>query len=45
MNYPFLASAAVRAFQRIPSIVWAIWILGVLLVTGLMAISGGPIGG
>jgi len=44
MNYPLLASAAVRLYERIPSIVWAAWILGVFVVTGMMALSGGPMG-
>jgi len=44
MNYPVLASAAVKFYERSPSVVWAAWILTVLAVTGVMAVRGGPTG-
>jgi hypothetical protein len=44
MNYPALASAAVKFYERIPSVVWAAWILTVLVVTGVLAMRGGPTG-
>jgi hypothetical protein len=44
MNYPLLASAAVRLFDRIPSVVWAAWILAVFVATGIMALHGGAVG-
>jgi hypothetical protein len=43
MKYPVIASIAVRAFERIPALVWAAWIVGVVAVTGAMALSGGPV--
>jgi hypothetical protein len=43
MKYPLLASAAVRVFERIPTLVWAAWIVGVVAVTGAMALNGGPV--
>jgi hypothetical protein len=44
MKYPVLASAAVRLFERIPTAVWAFWILAVVIVTGFMALHGGSVG-
>ena len=43
MRYTQLANVAVRFFERIPTVVWAAWILGVLVTTGFLAPQGGPI--
>jgi len=43
MRYSQLATVAVRVFERIPTVVWAAWILGVLITTGFMALQGGPV--
>jgi hypothetical protein len=43
MNYTRFAGAAVRLIQRVPTVVWAAWILGVVVTTGFMALQGGPI--
>ena len=43
MKYPLVASTVVRVFERIPAFVWAAWIVGVVAVTGAMALNGGPV--
>ena len=43
MSYPRFAAVAVRMVQRVPTIVWAVWILGVIITTGVMAFEGGPL--
>jgi hypothetical protein len=43
MSYPRFAAVAVRMVQRVPTFVWAVWILGVIVTTGFLALEGGPL--
>ena len=38
MSFSYLAATAVRIVERIPAGVWAVWILAVILGTGILAL-------
>jgi len=42
MEFADFASRAVRAVERVPALVWAAWILGVVVATGLLALRLQP---
>jgi len=44
MKYSYFASVAVRVVEKVPSLVWAAWILGVVVGTGFLALHIQPIG-
>jgi hypothetical protein len=44
MKYPYFAAVAVRLIERVPAVVWAVWILGIIIGSGFMALRGGPAG-
>ena len=41
--YPMLASAVVRVVERIPTLVWAGWIVAVVAASAIFAFKAHPI--
>jgi hypothetical protein len=42
MNFPSLARLAVSLVDRIPAVLWAVWIVGVMLGAALLALTSQP---
>jgi len=39
VSFPQIAAGAVRTVERVPLSLWAAWILGVVVATGLLAMN------
>jgi hypothetical protein len=44
MNFSYLARLAVNLVDRIPAVLWAVWIVGVMLGAAVLALTTHPVG-
>jgi len=44
MNFSHLARLAVNLVDRIPPVLWAVWIVGVMLGAAVLAFTTHPVG-
>lgn len=42
MTFSDLAAAAVRAVHRVPTVVWGLWIVGIIVGAGVLAFHNQP---